>query len=163
MRFSPSHLTSPSVPWCYTCFWLLAWESSLNFNSDNMLDIMSSSLAPLHYFRDCFLNHLNDWWLQFEEVISPLFVAWPCSLYLMCNEEQKEKSILVTRATEQYLGKMSNVVLCHPPQGFQHKQWEAEEALQRIPRWRWHPHQSKLFSFFLPFSFFPALLNAAQG
>lgn len=31
----------------------------------------------------------------------------------MWNEKQKEKRILVTSATEQYLGKMSNVVLCH--------------------------------------------------
>lgn len=42
---SPSHLTSPSVPWYYTCFWLSAWQSSLNFNSDNLLDIISSSLG----------------------------------------------------------------------------------------------------------------------
>lgn len=87
-------------------------------------------------------------------MISPLPVAWLCSLYLMWNKEQEEKRILVTKATEQDLGKMSDIILCCPPQGFQHKQWEAEEALQGIPRWRWHPHQSKLLACFLPFSFF---------
>lgn len=44
--------------------------------------------------------------------------------------------------------------LMSSPQGFQHKQWEAEEALQGIPRWRWHPYQSKLFSFTSLFMFF---------
>lgn len=63
-------------------------------------------------------------------------------------EAEREK-VPGDKSTEKYMVNMLDVVLLFP-QGFQHKQWEAEEAVQGIPRWRWHPHQSKLFSFFFP-------------
>lgn len=68
----------------------------------------------------------------------------------------------MTRAPEQYLGKMSHVILCHPPRVFNISSGKQKKLYKGS-----QGEDGTLIKvsclLFLPFSIFSAFLNAAQG